>query len=105
MNKKVWVAICTTLFAIGMLCVVISVYQDTQASVERGGVVRMVRAWKYDDHGLVDETGNIWDYNGPIDGNSVYTLYIDNMGTPQVEDDRVVRMWKDCEWLNPRNQI
>lgn len=59
------------------------------------GRVRMVGAWMYDDHGLEDETGNVWDYEGPIDGQAFYLLWIDDMGTSSVEDDQIVKVWKE----------
>ena len=59
------------------------------------GRVRMVGAWKYDEHGFEDETGNIWDYDGTIDEEAFYLLWLDDMGTDSVEDDQIVKVWRE----------
>lgn len=58
------------------------------------GTVRMVGAWFYDVDTLEDETGNLWGYDG-VEDQAFYLLWIDDMGTPAVEDDTIVKVWQE----------
>lgn len=58
------------------------------------GQIRMVGAQYYDDSTLEDETGNLWGISG-VTEQAFYLLWIDNMGTPAVEDDMIIKIWQE----------
>lgn len=58
------------------------------------GTIRMVGAWYYDGDTFEDETGNLWGYD-EVEEQAFYLLWIDDMGTPAVEDDTIVKVWQE----------
>lgn len=57
------------------------------------GQIRMVGGWLFENGLLADENGNLWEWNGEIDETDFCLLWIDDCGTPQVEDDFIVKVW------------
>lgn len=61
---------------------------------ESTGTIRMVGAWYYDKNTFKDETGNLWGWDN-IDEQAFYLLWIDDMGTPGIEDDEILKVWQE----------
>lgn len=59
------------------------------------GSVRMVGAWFYEDGVLEDEQGNLWGWDGDLDENGFYLLWIDDMGDSLVQNDEIVKLWQE----------
>lgn len=59
------------------------------------GHIRMVGAWYYEDGVLEDETGNLWGWDGPVDENGFFLLWIDDMGDDIVENDEIIKLWQE----------
>lgn len=60
------------------------------------GEIRMIGGWEYDKNTLEDEQGNLWGWDGELDENAFYLLWIDDVGTPQTEDDVVIKVWQEA---------
>lgn len=58
------------------------------------GTIRMVGGWYYEPDTLEDETGNLWGFDG-IEDEAFYLVWIDDMGTPEVEDDEILKIWQE----------
>lgn len=58
------------------------------------GTIRMVGGWYYEPNTLEDETGNLWGFDG-IEDEAFYLVWIDDMGTPEIEDDEILKIWKE----------
>lgn len=61
---------------------------------EPNGTIRMIGAQALDENTLEDETGNLWGWDD-VEEQSFYLLWIDDMGTPQIEDDEIVKIWEE----------
>ncbi len=59
------------------------------------GKIRMVGAWVYEDGVLEDETGNLWGWDGELDENGFYLLWIDDLGDDVVQNDEIVKLWQE----------
>ncbi len=61
---------------------------------EPTGTIRMVGAWFYDENTFEDETGNFWSYDN-VSKEAFYLLWIDDVGTPEVHDDEIIKVWQE----------
>lgn len=61
---------------------------------EPSGTIRMVGAWFYDENTFEDETGNLWGWDG-VEEQAFYLLWIDDLGTPQIEDDQIIKVFEE----------
>lgn len=59
------------------------------------GHIRMVGAWYYEDGVLEDETGNLWAWDGPIDEEGFFLLWLDDMGDDIVQNDEIIKVWQE----------
>lgn len=59
------------------------------------GTVRLVGGWHYEPGTLEDEQGNLWGWSGEVEENAFLLLWIDDNGTPEVEDDEVLKVWQE----------
>lgn len=59
------------------------------------GTIRFVGGWYYEPGTLEDEQGNLWGWSGEVEENAFLLLWIDNNGTPEVEDDEVLKVWQE----------
>lgn len=58
--------------------------------------VRMIYGWYYAQGEIETSDGHIWDLN--TDGINKYEtvlLWFDTMNTPEIEDDQIVKVWKE----------
>ena len=62
---------------------------------QANGNVRMVGAWRYDATSYEDETGSIWEVEGESVREGFYLLWIDDMGTNDLKDDEIVKVWSE----------
>ncbi len=58
------------------------------------GTIRMIGAWAHDNNTFEDETGNLWKYDN-VDKQAFYLLWIDDMNTPEIEDDEIIKIWQE----------
>ena len=70
------------------------------SSTERGSI-RFVGAEVYTRDGdtltLIDEQGNLWDVEAlNIDDNDFLLLWINNNDTDTVEDDTIIKVWREA---------
>lgn len=59
------------------------------------GTIRLVGGWYYEPGTLEDEQGNLWGWSGEVEENAFLLLWIDDNGTPEVEDDEVLKVWQE----------
>lgn len=59
------------------------------------GTIRLVGGWHYEPGTLEDEQGNLWGWSGEVEENAFLLLWIDDNGTPEVEDDEVLKVWQE----------
>lgn len=59
------------------------------------GNLRMIGAWFNESGELVDEAGNKWEWFGEKDNEALFLLWVDDMGTPEVEDDQIIKLWRE----------
>lgn len=59
------------------------------------GTLRMVGGWYYEDGVIEDETGNLWGWDGEINPDAFLLLWINDNGTPEIEDDEIVKLWQE----------
>lgn len=57
------------------------------------GENRIVTGRGYSHYAIEDEAGNIWGWTN-VEPNAFYVLQINDMGTPQIEDDIIVYVWE-----------
>jgi hypothetical protein len=62
---------------------------------EPTGTVHMVGAWFTEDGYIEDETGNLWvyDFQNEIQKDTFLLLWIDDMGTANIHDDEILKVW------------
>lgn len=63
---------------------------------EPNGQVRMVGACYYGNNLLEDETGNVWEVEQNLDENGFYLLWLDTLGTSDITDDEVVKVFQEA---------
>lgn len=61
---------------------------------EPTGKIRMVGGWFYEENVLEDELGNLWGFDGAKE-DAFYLLWIDDMGTADVKDDEILKVWSE----------
>lgn len=59
------------------------------------GTIRMVGAWYYEDGIFEDETGNLWGWDGEIEEQAFYLLWIDDLGDDIVQNDEILKVWQE----------
>lgn len=62
---------------------------------EPSGTIRMVGAWINENKQLEDETGNLWEVGTELSEQAFYLLWIDDMGTKEIEDDEILKIWQE----------
>jgi len=61
------------------------------------GTVRMIGASRYDEQSVIDEQGNVWGIDVPINGNDFLLLWIaDNNTVNDVTDDLIIKVWVEA---------
>lgn len=117
-QAKIWATICCVAFAVLCCGWVLLLMQDAKATsgeVEAPasdtshfdtsileswcgaprGTIRMIGGVYYEQGIIEDEDGNLWGWGGPIDKDGFYLLWLDDMGTPAVEDDEILKVWQE----------
>lgn len=46
----------------------------------------------YDTHTLIDESGNLWKTNTELLSNGEYVVIMDNCGTANIDDDKIIEI-------------
>ena len=59
------------------------------------GTITMVSGWYYEPGVIEDENGNLWGWDGDLEEDGFYLLWIDNYNTESLEDDTIVKFWKE----------
>lgn len=60
------------------------------------GTVRMIAGWYADKDTIETEDGNLWALNTEsINEWELLLIWFDDMGTPQVEDDQIIKVWSE----------
>ena len=62
---------------------------------EPAGTIRMVGAEFDGVDTFTDETGEMWGWDGVLDENGFYLLWIDDNGTPDLTDDFIVKVFQE----------
>lgn len=62
---------------------------------EPSGTIRMVGAEFDGVDTFTDETGEMWGWEGDLDRNGFYLLWIDDNGTSDLTDDFIVKVWQE----------
>lgn len=67
---------------------------ETWCKGENRGAIRMVGGWYCGDDTIEDENGNLWGWaDDEIESGAFLLLWINDNGTPEVEDDEIVKIW------------
>lgn len=67
---------------------------ETWCKGESNGTIRMAGGWHCGDNTIEDETGNLWGWeDDEIKEGAFLLLWINDNGTPEVEDDEIVKIW------------
>lgn len=64
-------------------------YQETDSTV------RVMGGWMYKDGVVQGETEEEWTTELPLSQEDFYLLWIDDAGTPTVEDDTLIKLWRE----------
>lgn len=59
------------------------------------GKIRMVSGWYYEPGVIEDEEGNLWGWNGELNENDFYLLWIEDCGSSNVEDDIILKLFAE----------
>lgn len=60
------------------------------------GKIRMIAGWLSNPGEIETEDGNLWGISTPgIEENDLLLIWFDDMGTPDVSDDIIMKIWKE----------
>ena len=59
------------------------------------GHVRMMGGWMYQEGQVQGETEEVWQTDLPLDVADFYLLWVHDAGTPTVEDDELIKLWRE----------
>lgn len=118
-NNKVWVSIVVLIHVIllGMCAVTFGNNETAKATFaaapiessksletsmlkswcgELVGDCRMIGGWFFQENAIQTQDGHIWDMNTEsINPHELLLIWFDDMGTSQIEDDQIIRIWSE----------
>lgn len=63
---------------------------------EPNGTIRMIGGWYYAPDTIETEDGNLWELNTEdINEYELLLIWFDDMGTPEIEDDQIIKVWSE----------
>ena len=63
---------------------------------EPAGQIRMIGGWYHDENIIETEDGNLWELNTEsIHEWELLLIWFDDMGTPEIEDDQIIKVWSE----------
>lgn len=63
------------------------------------GSLRVIGGIKYDKNSVLTDDGHIWSFeNLDIQYDQLYLIWFDDMGTKEVDDDEIIKIWKEVNF-------